>query len=73
MSEEWRDHAACWDSDPEPFFNHHKFRQALQTCDTCTVAAECLAYARKLDQTSQSVTGVWGGRIFHQSRKRSRP
>jgi hypothetical protein len=69
---EWRDNAACWDSDPELFFNHRRVREALQTCDECNVTNECFDYAKQLHKTSQAVTGVWGGHVFTPTKPRKR-
>lgn len=61
---EWRDFAACRDTDPDLFFPVGTTGAALEQikaskriCKTCEVRAECLQYALATNQES----GVWGG------------
>ena len=57
----WRDRAACRGADPSRFFpdegDYVGIERAKQTCASCPVAWECLAYAVFTNQTE----GVWGG------------
>lgn len=61
---QWRDLAACRDSEPELFFpigttgpavEHIERAQAI--CGACGVQEECLQYALESNQEA----GVWGG------------
>lgn len=55
---EWRDHSACRDLTPEPFFDAiDRTAAAKAVCAACPVAAECLDYA----QANRIEHGVWGG------------
>ena len=63
-SPDWRDHAACRDSDPELFFPIGTACPALlqqerakQVCAGCRVRTPCLAWALASGQEA----GVWGG------------
>ncbi|MES9525874.1 WhiB family transcriptional regulator [Streptomyces capoamus] len=79
--ENWRDHAACRQEDPDLFFPigttgpaQVQTQQAKAVCARCPVREQCLDWA--LD-TSQSI-GVWGGtteleRRALRRRARSRP
>ena len=60
----WRDRAACRDTDPELFFpegtSGPALRQtsaAIQVCEPCPVRAQCLSWA--LDRGYDY--GIWGG------------
>lgn len=53
---DWRDDAACRDSDPDRFFSG-SIDRARAVCDTCEVAADCLLYAIR----SRTEAGVYGG------------
>jgi WhiB family redox-sensing transcriptional regulator len=61
---EWRELAACRDSEPSLFFPIgstgpavDQIAAAKQICLTCSVQEECLQYALESNQES----GVWGG------------
>lgn len=61
---DWRDLAACRDSDPELFFPigstglaADSIDKAVAICGLCSVREECLMYAFTTNQES----GVWGG------------
>jgi WhiB family redox-sensing transcriptional regulator len=61
---EWRQHAACRESDPDLFFpvgstgpSLNDISAAKAVCRSCPVRAQCLDYALR---TNQGV-GVWGG------------
>jgi WhiB family redox-sensing transcriptional regulator len=61
---DWRDHAACRDSDPELFFPIGTAGPALlqqerakQVCAGCQVRTPCLEWALASGQEA----GVWGG------------
>lgn len=61
---EWRDFAACRDTDPDLFFPVgttgaalEQIKSSKRICKTCEVRAECLQYALATNQES----GVWGG------------
>ncbi|MEU4656930.1 WhiB family transcriptional regulator [Streptomyces sp. NPDC023723] len=62
--DDWREHAACRDEDPDLFFPIGtsgpallQTEQAKAVCHRCPVRDQCLRWA--LD-TGQSI-GVWGG------------
>jgi WhiB family transcriptional regulator, redox-sensing transcriptional regulator len=62
--DDWRDHAACRDTDPALFFPVGATGPALEqieaakaVCRECTVQAECLEFA----VTTHQDAGVWGG------------
>ncbi len=61
---DWRDLAACRDSEPNLFFPVGTTGPALdligeakEICGECTVREECLMYALETNQEA----GVWGG------------
>ncbi len=61
---DWRELAACRDSDPETFFPIgttgpavDQIDKAVAICAICSVTEECLLYALESNQES----GVWGG------------
>jgi len=61
---EWRELAACRDSDPETFFPIGttgpavaQIDKALAVCGLCSVQEACLMYALETNQEG----GVWGG------------
>lgn len=63
-SPDWRDHAACRDTDPELFFPIgnagpalHQLDRAKQVCAGCPVRTSCLEWALAGGQEA----GVWGG------------
>jgi len=57
----WFQNAACRGVDTNIFFPERgdsaTFRLAVQICDSCQVAMECLQYALENNERS----GVWGG------------
>ena len=63
-SPDWRDHAACRDTDPELFFPIgnagpalHQLDRAKQVCAGCPVRTSCLEWALASGQEA----GVWVG------------
>lgn len=61
---EWRDFAACRDTDPDLFFPVgttgaalDQIRASKAICKICEVRSECLQYALVTNQES----GIWGG------------
>ncbi|WP_030741425.1 WhiB family transcriptional regulator [Streptomyces sp. NRRL S-31] len=77
----WRDHAACRQEDPDLFFPigttgpaQVQTEQAKAVCGRCPVREQCLDWALDTDQS----IGVWGGtteleRRALRRRARSRP
>jgi WhiB family redox-sensing transcriptional regulator len=64
LTSEWRQVAACKDSEPSLFFPIGSTGPAIDQivaakviCATCSVQEECLQYALESNQES----GVWGG------------
>jgi len=62
--DDWRDHSACRDTDPDLFFPVgttgpaiEQIESAKAVCRTCDVQTECLEYALVTNQDS----GIWGG------------
>jgi WhiB family redox-sensing transcriptional regulator len=60
---DWRELAACCDSDPELFFPigttgpaTDMIRQSVAICSACSMQEECLQYALETNQEA----GVWG-------------
>ncbi len=60
---DWRELAACRDSDPELFFPigttgpaTDMIRQSVAICSACSMQEECLQYALETNQEA----GVWG-------------
>lgn len=58
---DWRQSSACADVDPEMFFptvgGRYGTGDAIEVCNSCTVRAQCLAWAL----ANGPVAGVWGG------------
>jgi WhiB family transcriptional regulator, redox-sensing transcriptional regulator len=68
----WRDDAACRDTDPDLFFPVgttglavDQIASAKEVCATCAARAECLDFALLTNQDS----GVWGGTSEDERRK----
>jgi WhiB family redox-sensing transcriptional regulator len=68
----WRDGAACRDTDPDLFFPVgttgpavDQISAAKQVCDTCPAKEPCLEFALMTNQDS----GVWGGTSEDERRK----
>ena len=62
--DDWRDHSACRDTDPDLFFPVGTTGPAIEQIDTakavcrqCDVQKDCLDYALATNQDS----GIWGG------------
>ncbi|MFD7136303.1 WhiB family transcriptional regulator [Streptomyces sp. NPDC059894] len=62
--DDWREHAACRDEDPDLFFPIGtsgpallQTEQAKAVCRRCPAREPCLEWALETDQT----LGVWGG------------
>ena len=71
---DWRELAACRDSDPDIFFPVgttglavSMIDRATAICSSCTVLEECLVYALETNQEA----GVWGG-LAEDDRRRYR-
>ncbi|MEE9414015.1 MAG: WhiB family transcriptional regulator [Acidimicrobiales bacterium] len=72
---DWRDVAACSDTDPELFFPIgttgmaiDQIESAKEVCTSCRVQDACLTFALKTNQDS----GVWGGLSEEERRIRRR-
>lgn len=68
----WRDVAACRDTDPDLFFPVgttgaavHQIEAAKAVCDVCLAKDACLQFAIENNQDS----GVWGGTSEDERRK----
>lgn len=73
MSQDWQENAACTGTDPESFFPDYDrdvenqkeqildALQALKVCSTCTVSAQCFAYAMKHDDSVSA--GIYAGTL----------
>jgi WhiB family redox-sensing transcriptional regulator len=62
--DDWRDHSACRDTDPDLFFPVgttgpaiEQIENAKAVCHQCDVQRACLEYALVTNQDS----GIWGG------------
>ncbi len=62
--DDWRDHSACRDTDPDLFFPVgttgpaiEQIETAKAVCRSCDVQRACLEYALVTNQDS----GIWGG------------
>ncbi|HVB06915.1 MAG TPA: WhiB family transcriptional regulator [Acidimicrobiales bacterium] len=71
-SDEWRNSAACRDTDPDLFFPIGTTGQAIEqiesakaVCETCEALEPCLAFALATNQES----GVWGATSEEERRK----
>jgi WhiB family transcriptional regulator, redox-sensing transcriptional regulator len=69
---DWRDRAACRDTDPELFFPdgdnrsaRTKVKAAKLVCRGCPVNTACLSWALTSDQQA----GIWGG-LTEEERRR---
>jgi WhiB family transcriptional regulator, redox-sensing transcriptional regulator len=63
-NDDWREHSACRDTDPDLFFPVgttgpaiEQIETAKSVCRQCEVQRECLEYALATNQDS----GIWGG------------
>ncbi len=70
--DDWRDFAACRDTDPDLFFPVgttgpaiEQIENAKAVCRQCDVQSLCLEYALSTNQDS----GVWGGTSEEERRK----
>jgi WhiB family redox-sensing transcriptional regulator len=74
LDESWRERAACRGVSVELFYpSGHQtgalpYAAALACCAVCPVAADCLAYAMAVEQTTRERHGAWGG---HTPRQRT--
>ena len=73
ITTDWRDLAACRDSDASLFFPVgttgpavQQTEAAIAICNTCVVKEDCLQYALETNQES----GVWGGYAEDDRRRR---
>lgn len=71
-SDEWRDHAACRDTDPDLFFPVgttgpaiEQIESAKAVCRGCDAQTLCLEFAMATNQDS----GIWGGTSEDERRK----
>jgi WhiB family redox-sensing transcriptional regulator len=71
-SDDWRDRAACRDTDPDLFFPIGTTGPALEqiaaakaVCVTCPAKDPCLEFALATNQES----GIWGGTSEEERRK----
>ena len=71
-NDDWRDVAACQDTDPDLFFPVgttgpaiEQIEAAKSVCDSCDAKAPCLEFALQTNQDS----GVWGGTSEEERRK----
>ncbi len=69
---DWRDHAACRDTDPDLFFPVgttgsavDQIESAKAVCGACDARASCLEFALATNQES----GIWGGTSEEERRK----
>jgi WhiB family transcriptional regulator, redox-sensing transcriptional regulator len=69
---DWRDDAACRDTDPDLFFPVgttgpaiEQIESAKAVCDACAAQAACLEFALTTNQES----GIWGGTSEEERRK----
>ena len=69
---EWRDRAACRNSDPDLFFpvgadggSVDEILAAKAVCRSCPVEGQCLQYAFETNQP----TGIWGGTTEDERRR----
>jgi WhiB family redox-sensing transcriptional regulator len=70
--DDWRDHAACRDTNPDLFFPVgttgpaiEQIDQAKAVCNECESQSACLEFALITNQDS----GVWGGTSEEERRK----
>ena len=70
--DDWRDYAACRDTNPDLFFPVgttgpaiEQIEQAKAVCNECPSQAPCLEFALMSNQDS----GVWGGTSEEERRK----
>ena len=73
ITTDWRDLAACRDSDASLFFPVgttgpavQQTEKAIAICNTCVAKEDCLQYALETNQES----GVWGGYAEDDRRRR---
>ena len=71
-AEDWREHAACRDTQPDLFFPVgttglaiEQIEAAKAVCHECLVRGDCLEFALATNQDS----GVWGGTSEEERRK----
>ena len=71
-NDDWRDLAACQDTDPDLFFPVgttgpaiEQIESAKAVCHTCEARTPCLEFALMTNQDS----GVWGGTSEEERRK----
>lgn len=69
---DWREDAACIDSDPEIFFplrpNAHSYDAALRVCAACPVRRPCLELALASETNNDDRYGMFGGTMPVQRR-----
>ncbi|MGH9094930.1 MAG: WhiB family transcriptional regulator [Acidimicrobiales bacterium] len=70
--DDWRDHAACQDTDPDLFFPIGTTGPAIEqidaakaVCHECQAQHACLEFALATNQES----GIWGGTSEEERRK----
>jgi len=57
----WQNRAACKGMPVEIFFDPHTAQQAIETCLTCAVKAQCLAWVLRCEQGQVDRYGIYGG------------
>jgi WhiB family redox-sensing transcriptional regulator len=70
--DDWRDHAACRDTNPDLFFPVgttgpaiSQIEAAIAVCNQCEAKTACLEFALATNQES----GIWGGTSEEERRK----
>ena len=65
--DDWRDSAACRDTDPDLFFPERgaSTREAKEVCRGCVVREDCLEYAL----ANGEKFGIWGGMSERERRR----
>lgn len=60
---DWREAAACANTDPEVFFNERDPAPALKCCKRCPVVFDCLSLAESMDSGGLRIGayGIFGG------------
>jgi WhiB family redox-sensing transcriptional regulator len=72
---EWRNKAACTNSNPDLFFPtrgtaHATIQEARQICNTCPAKQQCYEYA--IQHADRSLEGIWAGLTALERRKERR-
>lgn len=72
QSQNWRDYAACAQTDPEAFFppDGASSAAAKAVCRRCFVCGDCLEFA--LANPDVATHGIWGGTSARQRQRLAR-